>query len=67
MDRLTSPEMAAELMKLLRGRWMTGYATAQEMGLHWQRCNRWVETLHANGLLINRPAAVRRGGLEVFE
>jgi hypothetical protein len=67
MERLTAPNMAAELLKLLRGQWMTRHAIVQEMGLHRQRCNLCVEGLHANGLLIARPAAVRRGGFDVLE
>lgn len=67
MGRLKAPDNAAEVLKLLRGRWMTRHAIEAELGKDSRCVNFWVAGLHANGLLVERPAEVRRGGYDVFE
>lgn len=59
--RVHGPDMAAELLKLLRGRWLTRHGIKRELNMSEVTVRRWVLAMHDNGLLIDRPAEVKRG------
>jgi DNA-binding IclR family transcriptional regulator len=52
---MTGPEMAAELLKTLRTRWMSPYQIAKEMEIDATTASKWAQGLAEHGLLASRP------------
>ena len=51
---MTGPEIAAEVMKALRTRWMSPYQLAREIGIENVTALKWTRGLAENGLLVSR-------------
>ena len=51
---MKAPEMAAEVMKALRTRWMSPYQLAREIGIEGETALKWTRGLAENGLLVSR-------------
>lgn len=52
---MTGPEIAAEVMKALRTRWLSPYQIAKEMEIDATTASKWAQGLAENGLLVSRP------------
>lgn len=51
---MKAPEIAAEVMKALRTRWMSPYQLAREIGIEGETALKWTRGLAENGLLVSR-------------
>ena len=51
---MTGPEIAAEVMKALRTRWMSPYQLAREVGIEIPTAAKWAKGLADYGLLQSR-------------
>lgn len=52
---MKGPDMAAELLKTLRTRWLSPYQIAREMGIEPCTALKWARGLAEQGLLVSRP------------
>ncbi len=52
---MKAPEMAAELLKTLRTRWLSPYQIAREIEVDATAASKWTRGLAEHGLLVSRP------------
>lgn len=57
--RMTAPETACELIKLLRAAWMDRPTIAAALGVSQHTSDRWVSEYARQGLLVERPSSRR--------
>ena len=51
---MNGPEIAAELLKTLRTRWLSPYQIAKELGVRGETAVKWVRAFAEQGLLVSR-------------
>ena len=50
-------DKGADLLKLLRGRWVTRYVIERDLGWGSETAKRWVQHLEEHGFLVSRVAS----------
>lgn len=53
---MTNPDIACELLKLLRGTWMDRKQIADWLGVKLPKASHWVDEWHRQGMLDERDA-----------
>ncbi len=61
---LATPRKLAELMKMLRGRWLSCDELRIGLGWDWITVRSWTFELEQQGMLVRRVASSRGGRLE---
>lgn len=55
--RYSVPDLACELFKCARGRWLTRSEIAAQIGTHAKAVRHWVNRYEAHGVLVGRKRA----------
>lgn len=61
MSRMSAPQIASELLKLLRGRTLTRAQIVEELELDYGTARDWCAEWAANGVLVETEGRARSG------